>query len=273
MVAQLLSQNEYLQGTHRKGIHAESGVAYSCFTPPTINDRLLLLPARISQLADKAEKLLANLTIRPASTPMILADFQSSVAEKRGGKQEIRNYDAAKRILVALSKEPLTVNLACEANRILLHNARGKDKTPGVLRKRISIVLDIDTLEVSYVPPHYLELPWLLDDLEHFWSNSALSTSKLVHIAIAQYQFVAIHPFNDGNGRVSRLISEVLLWKYGLVADPSINLHSYFENNRRRYHAALGNATRMEGSKNIYDWIEFFLEGIITIATQKMKTP
>lgn len=263
MHPQALSQEAYLSGSYHSGLHVESGTVYSCYTPPTINNKRLAIPASICELSSRTEKMLAAHPPRCRAASANHVTYHSSPTEKRGGKQEIRNYHKAKQMLIkALADMPLTVDLVCEANRLLLQGARGQDKTPGELRKRVSRVLDIETLEVSYVPPHYEKLLLLLCDLEGFWANDSLGMPKLVHIAIAQYQFIALHPFNDGNGRTGRLISELLIWKYGLINTPWISLDAYFEKNRLQYHSALRGTTRMTGHKNIYSWIEFFLEGI-----------
>jgi Fic family protein len=85
------------------------------------------------------------------------------------------------------------------------------------------------------------------------------NVTPLVRIALVHYQFEAIHPFRDGNGRVGRLLITLLLMRERLIREPLLYLSAYFERNRGGYYDHLAAVSR-EGDRD--SWIRYFLEGI-----------
>lgn len=80
----------------------------------------------------------------------------------------------------------------------------------------------------------------------------------LVRIALIHYQFEAIHPFWDGNGRIGRLLISVLLCEEALLPSPLLYLSAFFELHRREYYDLL---LRVSQKGEWLPWIEFFLRG------------
>jgi Fic family protein len=81
----------------------------------------------------------------------------------------------------------------------------------------------------------------------------------LVRVALIHYQFEAIHPFLDGNGRVGRLLITLLLYAWDLLPQPLLYLSAYFEANRQEYYDRLL-AVSQQGQWE--DWLHFFLMGV-----------
>jgi Fic family protein len=109
----------------------------------------------------------------------------------------------------------------------------------------------------SYVPPPPREVESCLAAWEKFSHESTLP--PLVTIALAQYQFEAIHPFLDGNGRVGRLLITLLLIERQILPTPLLYLSAFFEASRRDYYDGLrGISERGAWS----DWLEYFLLGV-----------
>ena len=111
-------------------------------------------------------------------------------------------------------------------------------------------------LTAKYVPPPPQEMIACLQQLEHFFSDQTLP--PLVHAALCHYQFEAIHPFIDGNGRVGRMLISLLLNKQSKCA-PFLNLSAFFQASKSSYYDYLYSVTS-EG--NWTDWLQYFLRGI-----------
>jgi Fic family protein len=94
------------------------------------------------------------------------------------------------------------------------------------------------------------------------WEKYVHDTRKndiLVMSAVAHYQFEAIHPFLDGNGRVGRLLIPLLLYEQGIISYPMLYISQYFEERRSSYYKLLGAVSE---EKAWEDWIEYFLIGV-----------
>ncbi len=104
-----------------------------------------------------------------------------------------------------------------------------------------------------------------LGEFETFVHSQSLP--PLVAIALCHYQFEAIHPFLDGNGRVGRLLITLLLVEKKLLATPILCLSAFFEATRTQYYTALFNVSR-EGAWN--DWLNYFLTGVAVQAQDSL---
>ena len=127
----------------------------------------------------------------------------------------------------------------------------------------------------KHVPPHYGSLEAFLERFFQFYRDPAqiLATDLLVAIAAAHHRLVWIHPFGDGNGRVARLWSTVLLAKHQLNSDGLWSLSRGLARSRRRYFEVLENADQtrlndLDGRGNLTDrgltdFCQYFLETIL----------
>ena len=123
-----------------------------------------------------------------------------------------------------------------------------------------------DTTELALVESEMFEL------IE--WTNSQWN-EKTIHPLIVQavfiYEFLSIHPFQDGNGRLSRLLTTLLLLQQGYDFIQYISFENHIEKNKKTYYEALMNAQRKRITKEdiIDKWLIFFLEGV-KILTEKL---
>ena len=155
----------------------------------------------------------------------------------------------------------MTLSLLRDIHYRLLQGVRGAAKSPGQFRKEQNwIAAPGGPLhEARYVPPPPLQMRDALEVFETFlYAESDLPT--LVRMALIHYQFEAIHPFDDGNGRIGRLLIPLLLCKESLLPRPFLYLSAYFEKNRRQYMDGLP-AVSQRGTWEA--WIRFFLQGVI----------
>lgn len=174
---------------------------------------------------------------------------------------EVRNYILALDYgLDRLKNFPLSLRVIREIHEKVLKGVCGKHATPGEFRKTQNwIGVPGCTLnEAKYVPPPPDDLIHCLGTLEQFLYDETLP--PLIHIALCHYQFEAIHPFLDGNGRVGRLLITLLLVKRNLLPAPLLYLSAFFESTRENYYQHLFNVSA-KGAWN--DWLLYFLEGII----------
>ncbi len=97
-----------------------------------------------------------------------------------------------------------------------------------------------------------------LDEFEKFLHKPS-ERPFLVDLALIHYQFEAIHPFEDGNGRIGRLLIPLLLCERGVLSEPLLYLSAYFDRHSKKYADLLLQVSQ----KNAWlDWIQFFLRGV-----------
>lgn len=155
---------------------------------------------------------------------------------------------------------PISVSFIRELHQALLHDVRGGARNPGAVRSMpVWIGAPNDTVQSArFVPPPPSELIRLLDDLVAY-ASSPPELPSLLHLAVIHYQFETIHPFEDGNGRLGRLLLPVLLHEWGFLREPLLYLSAYFEDHRDAYFDHLFNVNRQGDWRT---WLAFFIEAI-----------
>lgn len=175
---------------------------------------------------------------------------------------EVRNYVRAANLgLERLATLPICLRLIKELHGVLLSGVRGKDKLPGEFRTRQNYIAvrRTDPIQIArYVPPPVAEMQEALQSLETFF-NSKPVLPPLIELALIHYQFEAIHPFMDGNGRIGRLLTTLFLAERKILERPLLYLSGYFDQNRNEYQDHLLNVSRTGAW---IDWVRFFLTGV-----------
>jgi len=175
--------------------------------------------------------------------------------------KEVRNYVRALEYgLERLSTLPVSVRLMRELHERLLKGVRGEQWTPCEFRRSQNwIGAPGSTLETAvYVPPPVDEMKNALSDLEKFIHQQD-GLPPLIRLALVHYQFEAIHPFLDGNGRVGRLLNSLLLHDWGVLPQPILYLSAYFEANREAYYDHL---LAISQRGDWAEWFHYFLQGV-----------
>jgi len=179
---------------------------------------------------------------------------------------EVLNYrKAIYESIEYLKKKPSGENLIKTLHSTLLSSVRGKEKDPGNFR-RTAVHLGkpgskLD--EAAYIPPKPDDIQGLMKNWVEFVHESKYDL--LIKVAIAHYQFEAIHPFMDGNGRVGRLMIPIMMYEQEFIPYPYFYISEYFEQHRSEYYEAL----RIVDRKQNWDsWVRFFLVAIKQTAEQ-----
>ena len=103
------------------------------------------------------------------------------------------------------------------------------------------------------------------------WYNNDNETHPLVKCALFAYDFVSIHPFQDGNGRLSRLISTLLLLKHGYKWIQYVSFEHEIESRKTEYYRVLRSCQAQRPNEDVTEWIRFFFDALGNIQKQLMK--
>ena len=202
------------------------------------------------------------------STSDIAELYQYSIGgttRDRDDAQEVHNYvRALQHGLQRLGELPMCLRLIREVHGILMSGVRGHTRRPGEFRTRQAIITGSrpGIEHARYVPPPANEMMQSLYQLEHFLQNDP-GGPLLVQLALIHYQFEAIHPFEDGNGRTGRLLIALLLCERGYLTQPWLYLSDYLLEYRRNYVDLLLNVS-LKGEWT--PWIHFFLMAVAAVA-------
>ncbi len=178
--------------------------------------------------------------------------------------REVHNYVRALEYGLAQIKDPkglpLSLRLLREVHSRLMEGVRGEHATPGEFRRTQNwIGPPGSTLQTAtFIPPPPDDLMPALDNFEKYL-HAKDEHPPLVRLAFVHYQFEAIHPFLDGNGRIGRLLIALLLVEWKLLSHPLLYLSAFFERHRQEYYDRL-QAVSQEGAWEA--WVEFFLRGV-----------
>lgn len=181
--------------------------------------------------------------------------------EKVNDWQEVQNYMEAMRFAIAkLDELPLSTRILKQAHKILLKGVRGKSKMPGEFRNSQNWIGGATLKDAVYIPPHPSLVPDLMGDLEKFLNNTQINVPHLIRIGMGHYQFEAIHPFLEGNGRIGRLMITLYLVHQKILDKPILYLSDFIERNRTHYYNNLAGVT---DNSAMEQWLKFFLVGVI----------
>ena len=181
--------------------------------------------------------------------------------------REVANYvQALEYGLDRLKHLPISGRLVREIHERLMRGVRGGHVTPGELRTSQNWIGPPGCLldNATFVPPPVEEMHDALSAWENYLNGSP-QEPILVQCALMHYQFEAIHPFVDGNGRVGRLLITFLLCERGLLSQPLLYLSAYFERHREEYYRRL---LAVSQTGDWLGWITYFLRGVATLAKE-----
>lgn len=191
---------------------------------------------------------------------LLAAEAGAVVERSPDDLREVGNYVVAlEHGIERLKKLPLCVRLVREIHAKLMTGVRGVSAKPGEFRRIQNWIGRPGSTpgNAAFVPPPPDEVEPCLAQWEKFIHEQSLP--PLIQVALAHYQFQAIHPFLDGNGRVGRLLITLFLVERRILPTPLLYLSAFFEATRRDYYRGL----RGISERGAWDeWLEYFLNGV-----------
>lgn len=208
----------------------------------------------------------------PEVTNLLLGD---RVASNRDEK-EVQNYFKLLQRLPKLQDQPLTIETILDIHASLLEGINsqiaGKIRNEPVVVGKYVTLRGKPKLEIKHNPPHHnrLEITQALSYLLS-WLEEDKQTPSIIKTGLFHHQFVFFHPFSDGNGRTTRLLTALVLLKYGYQINKYFVLDDFYDLDREAYSDALSSAD--EGEQTA--WLEYFTQGMrysLQSALAKAKT-
>jgi Fic family protein len=273
----------------KNGRLIKSPTGYWAFGPSPLTDTLELSGAVVTRLAEAAGRLgeLSGLCYRLPNPQLLSGAYVMREAEKSSliegtvstvsdlylfelepdntepvqDLMEVLNYVVALRYALERRQSlPLSLRLIREIHERLMQHVRGKEKQPGEFRTSQNWIGGSRPDNARYTPPPPDDMRDALDAFEKYLYRSEPNRiHPLIECAQVHYQFEAIHPFNDGNGRIGRLLITLLCIERGLLSEPLLYLSAYFEAHRNEYYDRLLSISQ-HGEWN--EWFMFFLTGV-----------
>lgn len=180
--------------------------------------------------------------------------------------QEIINYRKVieyigKKKDVAIDEDTILELHKLTVERIL------EDESSGEYRQKEVVIRNSITGEVSFRPPKSVEVEWQMKDLVDFIREEK-ELHPVLKSGIVHYEFVRIHPFLDGNGRVGRALSMLVLFAEGYDIREFFSLEEHFDRNAEEYYKSLQSVALSNG--DVTEWLEYFTE-CLAVELSKIK--
>lgn len=177
--------------------------------------------------------------------------------------QEIDNYQQALEYSIKKVEENnynITTSLLKDIQYLLLGNTRGKDKLRGAFKESQNYIGNKYNGEITYTPVSPILTNDYMENLVSYINgDDSDEIDPIVKVAIIHAQFELIHPFEDGNGRVGRIIIPLLLRKYKVIENPFFYVSYYLSKNRNDY---IGNLEGISTNGDWESWVRFFVNAI-----------
>jgi Fic family protein len=218
---------------------------YSLHLP---NPLLLLSPAVLRESVASSSIENINTTVEQVLQVQLFPE-----AERKQPDREVLRYrDAILWGYENQKKIPISTRIIHGIHRRLL-----AEKSNGY-RKTQNAIQNTSTGEILYTPPPAQDVPRLMSNWERFINGDFEGIDTLVKCAIAHYQFEAIHPFRDGNGRVGRILMVLLLVQENLLSLPILYISGHINKHRADYYRMLRGVT---AGSEWTEFIQFMLRG------------
>ncbi|MDZ8031859.1 Fic family protein [Nostoc sp. DedSLP04] len=179
--------------------------------------------------------------------------------------KEVSNYGKALVLGQKLLENiPISLRLIKDIHKELLSGVRGHHRDPGNFR-RSQVHIGADR---RFIPPPHNEIINCLDNLEKYIHKDNIEIDPLIFCFMVHYQFEAIHPFLDGNGRVGRLLLSLMIYKFCGLSHPWLYLSAFFDKYKDEY---INYLFQFSSKGNWQDWIAFCLRGTIAQSKDAIK--
>ncbi|MEA2056133.1 MAG: Fic family protein [Patescibacteria group bacterium] len=194
--------------------------------------------------------------------------LKSKPLNARDSEREVLNYNQALTDLEAQLKSKsfkLTISVILTIHKQVVTGLLPKFET-GKFRQKPVVINNPRSGKVVYLPPDIEAVAKLMDDLVTYVNDFQSAVDSLILAGIFHKQMVIIHPFMDGNGRTTRLITKALLAKMGLNTFNLFSFENYYNKNVTKYFEVVGefgDYNELVANIDFTPWLEYFSGGII----------
>ena len=177
--------------------------------------------------------------------------------------KEVKNYRDAFQLVsdhLKSKSSEIKESIIKKIHKELVKGVRGGSAGPGRYRKIQNYIGNAVTKEIIYVPPKPEKVPALMTDFVE-WINQKSDIHPVLKSGIIQFQFVHIHPFVDGNGRTSRLLCALYLYKSDYDFKKLFSISEYYDKDRRSFYQAIQSVRK--NNMDMTSWLEYFVKGFL----------
>ncbi len=198
------------------------------------------------------------------------ADYDSETKNDRNVRMEIIETLLYQRALKSAQQSieqgrPIFQSLLKATHQRLLSYGRGASKSPGMFKNEQNYIADRLRGTVFFVPINPVKLQDGIDNLFDYIKNS--TDPPLIKTALSHIEFEALHPFQDGNGRIGRMLITMMLWSSGTISAPHFYISAYLEKNKDLYMDTMRKVSQYDAWEN---WCAFFLTAVEQQAIQNL---
>lgn len=199
------------------------------------------------------------------------ADSENDTEEAKNVRSEIFETILYQRALINAQKAmndgyPLSQHLVKTIHQQLLSFGRGAQKSPGQFKIEQNYLADKIKQKVLFVPISPEKLNDGLEELFDYINNS--DDPILIKTALMHLEFEALHPFQDGNGRIGRMLISLLLWSTKTISEPHFYISGYMEENKDEYIDTMRNVSE---NNDWEKWCVFFLNAVEKQAIRNLE--
>ncbi len=235
------------------------------------------------RLEHEARTLSTYASVSIEGNPLPLTDVKNVLKNRpnniRDTQREVLNYNQALEEINQKVKSgtfQLTDDLITRTQGIVVNNLMEDGEDIGKYRKKPVIIRNPKKInEIAFIPPDAKEVTLLMKDLAKFINSNIGNIDPIILAAIFHKQNVIIHPFMDGNGRTTRLLTTALLGINGLDLFEIFSFENYYNQNVSKYFnkvGVFGDFYEIKDNIDFTDWIEYFMEGILDELKRIQKT-
>ncbi|PJC80686.1 hypothetical protein CO009_01415, partial [Candidatus Shapirobacteria bacterium CG_4_8_14_3_um_filter_35_11] len=179
---------------------------------------------------------------------------------------EVKNYLTALKYIdkIAKTNRKTTVKTVLQIHKYVTQNTLSKESSGSFRKGPVYVVrhfMGLNKKVIYTAPSANLVIKLVSQLIEWLTSKETLNTNPVIIAGIVHQEIAAIHPFSDGNGRVARAISTLVLYKTGFDFRKLFALEDYYNLNRENYYNAINNGEKYNKDKDLTNWLSYFVAG------------
>lgn len=183
------------------------------------------------------------------------------VMAQRKAKTEVLNYLNVLGKVPDYARESFSDRLILTLHKALVKGVLDDPSHIGKYRKIQVVVGNRVTGKITFRPPPASEVSELMSAFLEWLKQSVVERNPVLEAGIAHYEFVRIHPFVDGNGRMARTLASLILYKRGFDTKRFFALDDFYDHDRKSYYAALQTVDSVR--RDLTQWLEYFAGGVM----------